>query len=393
MILANKHLTTLWFFCLLLPQCLAFSQTETRPPNVLLILSDDQAWTDYGFMGHPVIQTPNLDRLARESAVFPRGYVPTSLCRPSLASLITGLYPHQHQVTGNDPVFVGEAGKPRYENADYLRLNKNLIERFQSQSRLPELLAQQGYVSFQSGKWWEGDFSTGGFTEGMTHGDATRGGRHGDAGLKIGREGLRPIVDFIESAGTQPWFVWYAPILPHQPHNPPERLLKKYQAEGTSIHVAKYYAMCEWFDETCGELLDHLKANGMEENTLVFYVTDNGWIQNPNQPRFDERSKRSPYEGGIRTPILIRWPGQIAPEKYPDTLASSLDFVPDILRRGRNTASTPSCRASTCWKCPNGMGPASATPCSVRSLITTCMIWMTLSSRCCSAGALKKTGN
>ena len=327
---ANRLLALLWAIGLFFSQTPVCAQPESRPPNVLLILSDDQAWTDYGFMGHPVIQTPNLDRLARESAVFSRGYVPTSLCRPSLASLITGVYPHQHQVTGNDPVSVAEAGKPKYQNADYLRLNKNLIERFQSQSRLPELLAQKGYVSFQSGKWWEGEFSTGGFTNGMTYGDATRGGRHGDAGLKIGRDGLKPIYDFIESAGTKPWFVWYAPIMPHQPHNPPDRLLKKYQAGVMSVHVAKYYAMCEWFDETCGELLDHLKATGMEENTLVFYVADNGWIQNPDQPRFDERSKRSPYDGGIRTPIMIRWPGHIAPEEYPDRLTSSLDFVPTV---------------------------------------------------------------
>lgn len=65
-----------------------------RQPNIVLIISDDQSWTDFGFMGHKVIKTPNLDRLAAESVVFPRGYVPTSLCRPSLASMVSGLYPH-----------------------------------------------------------------------------------------------------------------------------------------------------------------------------------------------------------------------------------------------------------------------------------------------------------
>ena len=76
--------------CLVL---LAASACSTSPPNVVLIISDDHAWTDYGFMGHPVIETPHLDRLASESLVFARGYVPTSLCRPSLASIMTGLYP------------------------------------------------------------------------------------------------------------------------------------------------------------------------------------------------------------------------------------------------------------------------------------------------------------
>src|SRR5688500_5437324 len=76
---------------------------QERRPNVVIILSDDQAWTDYGFAGHKHIQTPHLDRLAKESLLFTRGYVPSSLCRPSLMSLITGLYPHQHGITGNDP--------------------------------------------------------------------------------------------------------------------------------------------------------------------------------------------------------------------------------------------------------------------------------------------------
>src|SRR3954452_23783048 len=73
------------------------------PPNVVIVLSDDQAWSDYGFMGHPQIQTPRLDQLASQSGVFTRGYTPTSLCRSSLMTIISGLYAHQHLVTGNDP--------------------------------------------------------------------------------------------------------------------------------------------------------------------------------------------------------------------------------------------------------------------------------------------------
>ena len=73
------------------------------PPNVVLIISDDHGWSDYGFMGHPVVRTPNIDKLASESLAFTRGYVPTSLCRTSLASIMTGLYPHQHRIVGNDP--------------------------------------------------------------------------------------------------------------------------------------------------------------------------------------------------------------------------------------------------------------------------------------------------
>jgi len=206
---------------------------------------------------------------------------------------------------------------------------------------LPKLLAKKGYVSHQSGKWWEGRYTLGGFTAGMTHGDPNKRprGRHGDLGLQIGRKGMKPVFDFIDSAGGKPFFIWYAPFLPHTPHNPPKRLLAKYQAKGRPIALARYYAMCEWFDETCGQLLDHLVKRKLAENTLVVFVTDNGWIQRTPETklpkgyrfRFAPKSKRSPYEGGVRTPIMLRWPGRIKPGRYDDTLVSSIDLAPTIL--------------------------------------------------------------
>ena len=193
------------------------------------------------------------------------------------------------------------------------------------------LLAKRGYVSHQSGKWWQGHYSRGGFTHGMTHGDPKRRGRHGDEGLKIGREGLQPIFDFIDDAGDKPFFVWYAPFLPHNPHNPPKRLLDKYTKKTESIFIARYWAMCEWFDETCGQLLNHLDEKKLARDTLVIYVTDNGWIQRADNGRYAPRSKRSPYDGGIRTPIMIRWPGKVQPGERPE-LANSIDLAPTILK-------------------------------------------------------------
>ena len=81
----------------------ACSAQAAKKPNIVYIISDDQAWTDYGFMGHPHIRTPNLDKLARQSVVFERGYVPTALCRPSLATLATVHFAHRHGITGNHP--------------------------------------------------------------------------------------------------------------------------------------------------------------------------------------------------------------------------------------------------------------------------------------------------
>lgn len=299
-------------------------------PNIVFILSDDQAWTDYGFMGHSDIQTPHLDKLAANSLVFERGYVAAPLCRPSLASMATGLYPRQHGITGNDVDGRNERAKR----------DAPMQAAFHKHPSFITLLTDNGYRAHQSGKWWEGSYRDGGFTHGMTHGDPERGGRHGDAGLKIGREGLQPIADFIDEsvAAEKPFFIWYAPFLPHTPHNPPQRLLDKYAKPDRADDVAKYYAMCEWFDETCGELLGYLDEKGLSENTMVIYICDNGWAArstndaDPNQSLWKTyalKSKGSPYENGIRTPIMVSWPGKATPDSSP-YLAHAIDIFPTI---------------------------------------------------------------
>lgn len=304
-----------------------------RPPNILLLISDDQGWRDYSFMGHKHIRTPSLDRLASRSLTFPRGYVPCSLCCPSLASIITGRYPHQHKITSNDPPLPpGLKGAAVNKDAGYRARRREMIGFIDKVPTLPRRLAEKGYVSFQTGKWWQGHFRHGGFTDGMSQGDPDRGGRHGDEGLKIGRQTMQPIYDFIDRAGRdgKPFFVWYAPMMPHQPHNPPERLLARYRDKAPTLQVAKYWAMCEWFDETCGQLLDYLDRRKLTEETLVVYVTDNGWIQDPKADRYAAKSKQSPYDGGLRTPIMVRWPGRVKPRKS-ERLAISLDIAPTLL--------------------------------------------------------------
>ena len=323
-----RFLFTLLFVTILPSALLA------APPNVLMIIGDDQAWTDYSFMGHAAIRTPNLDKLAAESLVFPHGYVPSSLCRPSLATMVTGLFPHQHGITSNDPPYPPNVpAAERTKNAQYLADRAAMVARFEKSPTLAKLLGAAGYISHQSGKWWEGNACRcGGFTEAMTLGDPTKGGRHGDAGLKIGREGLQPVFQFLDKAKREekPFYVWYAPMMPHQPHNPPDRLLAKYRGKTPSLHVAKYWAMCQWCDETVGELLAKLKANGQAENTLVIYLHDNGWIQDPNKPSYAARSKQSPNEGGVRTPIMIRWPGKVK-AGTSQSLVESIDLAPTIL--------------------------------------------------------------
>jgi len=117
--------------------------------------------------------------------------VTSGLCLPSLATLTTGMYPHQHTFEPVERPIV-----PPEEH--YWRSREKRIQYFRQAATLPRILGQHGYVSFQAGKWWEGSYEDGGFTHGMTHGDRARGGRHGDEGLRIGRETMQPVFDFID---------------------------------------------------------------------------------------------------------------------------------------------------------------------------------------------------
>jgi arylsulfatase A-like enzyme len=316
--------------------CLALSAAD-RPPNILMIISDDHAWTDYGFMGSKAVSTPHIDKLAAESRVFPRGYDTNSLCSPSLASLLTGRHVHRHGITGNDPRVptvegakgAGKAAAAKQKSAVFLQGREQLVKLFEQSPQLPRLLAERGYVSLQTGKWWMGDYTHGGFTEGMT-----KGGRHGDEGLDIGRKTLAPLTEFISRSKKdgKPFFAWYAPMMPHDPHTPPERLLAKYRDKAPTIQAARYLAMVEWFDETVGDVRAHLEKEGLTQDTIIVYISDNGWIPRTDKPLVDfERSKMSPFDGGIRSPIIVSWPGHIKPVSIDDA-ASAVDIMPTLLK-------------------------------------------------------------
>lgn len=322
--------TFLAFLLLCVPVWAA--ESSVTKPNIILIISDDQGFFDYGFMSHPVAKTPNLDRIAAQGLLYTRGYT-MPLCSPSLACLLTGKLPHQNGITGND-LAAAESPAERRKSKGNVTGKRGprgpLLDQLLSNSLiLPKALTDAGYLAFQTGKLWNVTYKDVGFTSGMTV-DASR---HGDQGLTIGRQGMQPIFDFIDSARKEkkPFFVWYAPMMPHTPHTPPAELLARYQGKGLTPAAEKYYAMVEWFDQTCGELDDYLVKNKLADNTIILFLADNGWNANEGLGP-TARAKLTPYELGIRTPMFVRWPSKVKPQRDDQTLASVIDFAPTILK-------------------------------------------------------------
>lgn len=334
------------------------STHAAAPPNIVYIISDDQSWTDYGFMGNKRVHTPHLDALARQSARFVNGYVPTSVCRPSLATLLTGLFPHQHGIHFNH----GPPGNSGYNRmtsrTEYEQTREREFDLIRRLPTLPGLLASEaGYRSLQTGKFWEGHWRNGGFTAGMTTFepppiDQTFGGArtlaggqrvahgNGDAGLQIGRVTMAPIFQFIDDCETAgvPWMVWYAPFLPHQPHDSPDEFYELAKSHpDVAEHELPYFASIAQFDATVGELVQYVEDRGLADDTLFVFVADNGWRASENRERsrpeefaHTKNSKRAPFDDGLRTPILLRWDNVIEPATHTG-LVSSIDLMPTIL--------------------------------------------------------------
>lgn len=273
-------------------------------PNIILMISDDHDYEHFGFMGHPIAHTPTIDRLAREGTVFTTAHLPMSRCRPTLASLLSARYPHQNGV------YYNFAGRP-----------------LEKTNALPLLLKEAGYRTYCEGKYWEGAPQRLGFTHGK-----------GQSSRTFVRRDQDELFEFLENVGEQPFFVWWAPMLPHTPHNPPQRHLRKFDA--VTFPVPDYiapeqrqeflqkehlsYAMEAWMDEGVAQLLDKLKELRLDANTLMVFVIDNGWCNGLV-------SKGSPREKGVRTPVIFHWPARVTGGKTTDALISTVDVPPTIL--------------------------------------------------------------
>lgn len=271
-------------------------------PNFVLIISDDQDYTHFGFMGHKLARTPTLDSLAEAGAVFPVAHLPMSRCRPALASLLCGRHPHQSGV--------------------YFNYGSGALS---ATSSLPSLLKEAGYATFAQGKYWEGDPRRMGFTHGPGY----------DRGFV--RRDQTALFEFLDNVGDRPFFIWYAPLLPHTPHNPPERFRRLFDPGGIPVPPwmtaladefrrleATSMAMEAWLDDGVSQLMDKLRQLKLERNTMIIFLVDNGWANGLV-------SKGSPFEMGLRTPIVLTWPNHIKAGQRLPNLVSALDLMPTIL--------------------------------------------------------------
>lgn len=373
------------FVTALLPAWGTFeSALAAKRPNVVLIISDDQTYTDFGFMGNDDVLTPNIDRLASQSARYVNGYVPSSVCRPSLVSILTGLYPHQHGVHFNHPPpgFSKLTKSPEIGKAEFDALREKAAGLIRTIPTLPRRLAANGYRCFQTGKYWEGHWRNAGFTEGMTLAEPSPGAKYGnktlangdvvahgngDHGLSIGRETMQPIYDFIDDCDKTPFLVWYAPFLPHTPHSSPKKYFDLYRRKSNiPKHRFPYYAAIFQFDDTVGDLVNFVDQRGLTRDTIFVFVVDNGWEPDPERYRstkrewdHTKRSKRAPFDYGLRTPILIRWDGHVRPGTHQQ-LVSSIDLLPTILAATGLAESTDEFPGINLW--PSAIAESSLNP-------------------------------
>ncbi len=365
---------------------LSASAIRAEMPNIVYIISDDQTYRDFGFMGSKDALTPNIDRLASQSARFVNGYVPTSLCSPSLGVLLTGRYPHQSGLHYNHPP-PGNSGFNRMTSAaEYEKTRSVAFDLIRNQPTLPRTLGTLGFRSFQTGKFWEGHFSNAGFDEGMTvfkaapqlkYNGVTRtlkdGSKaahgNGDHGLAIGRETMQPIADFLDRHDkSAPFFLWYAPYLPHQPHDSPQRFFDLYNGRGVAENRLPYLASVSQFDATVGQLIEMVEKRGLAKNTLFVFIVDNGWTpgneREKNRPQefaHTDESKYSPFEDGLRTPILLRWDGHTKAETH-EQLVNSVDLLPTVLSAIGQPGAIPNLVGRSLWSAAIGEAPLEDQP-------------------------------
>ena len=312
---------------------------DSNKPNIVFVLVDDLGWSDVGFMGNPVYETPNLDNLSDESVVFNNAYAAASNCAPSRACLLTGKSTPKH---GIYTVGISERGKSQDRK---LIPTKNTLTLGEDFVTIAEALKKDGYTSASIGKWHIGnDPREQGFDYDVagTHMGHPKSyfSPYKNENLKDGHEGeyltdrlTNEAISFIDKHKEAPFFLYLSYYAVHTPLQGKPEIEEKYRKKinGDTKFNAKYGAMIESVDDNVGKLLEYLEKNGLSKNTIVIFTSDNGGLASVSSQFPLRGGKGSYYEGGIRVPFLIRWPDKIKTPKKIEAPISGLDIFPTLM--------------------------------------------------------------
>ena len=346
-------------------QAPAAAEASKRKPNVVLVLVDDMGWTDVGCFGSTYYQTPNIDRLCRGGMKFTQGYAACAVCSPTRASVMTGRYPARVGVTDwihfhdRRAAAAAKAGK-NPEGFDPHRNRKLLtpICKFwleHDEVTIPEMLKPLGYVSCHVGKWHLGpkdwypdkqgfDYNFGGTAIGAPPSffdPYSRSGKGGGIATFPPRKKGEYLTDreaehataFIEKHHDKPFFLYMAHYAVHSPIQAKKEIIAKYKARKTTNQKNPVYAaMVESVDQAVGKIMSALDKHKLTDDTMFIFTSDNGgavhFPATDNAPL--RKGKGYAYEGGIREPFIIRWPGEVKPGSVCDTPVCSIDLLPTI---------------------------------------------------------------
>lgn len=321
-----------------------------RSPNIVLIMADDLGWYDTRFQGNKDLETPHLDQFVSESMLFSNGYASASVCTPTRAAMMTGMSPARLGITNHAPGhkdgMVPEGRKQAgAEKLTYLPLEATTIaERLRDDAGYATGFVGKWHLSHQKGKNgdgnpWEPQLRPEFQGYDLNIGGCDRGGPpsyfepYRIPALDPRKEGeylptrlADECISFLEKNRKKPFFLTFWNYSVHYPIEAPANLIKKYKSRG--VKNPAYAAMIEGMDRSIGRVLKALDDLKLSNNTLVIFTSDNGSLFGNGPLR---ANKGHLYEGGIRVPWAIRWPGKIAPKTTSDVPIVSTDVFPTLL--------------------------------------------------------------
>ena len=323
------------------------SAEETGRPNIVFILIDDLGWMDLAVQGNKLVETPNIDRLATQGMRFTDAYAAAPVCTPTRAAIMTGQSPARLRITNHTPE------RPSFTPKDAKLLPATMHNHLAAEHvTIAERLKEAGYATAFLGKW---HLSGGGRGEAQfkptAQGFDINIGGCGYGGpptffdpydipnLKDRRAGeylpdrlADEAIAFMRVNQKKPFamFLWNYTV--HWPMEAPDPLLKKYaDRKGPGLNDTRYGAMIEAMDTATGRVLEELDRSKLTDNTLLIFTSDNGGFAGVADNRPLRAAKGHLYEGGIRVPLIVRWPGVVAAGSTCNTPVVSMDFYPTLL--------------------------------------------------------------